>query len=63
LLNPDEQRNINKESRIAGEEATYVAMDAAKYPPVHINETDNSVQGSDEVEVTENLPSPVRYAG
>jgi hypothetical protein len=50
----------DKESRISGKEATYVAMDAAKYPPVQINETDNSAQGLDEAEVTENLPAPLK---
>jgi hypothetical protein len=50
----------DKEPRIPGKEATYVAMDAANYPPMHINETDNSAQGSDEAEVTENLPAPLK---
>jgi hypothetical protein len=48
-----------EKSRISGKEATYVAMDAAKYPPVNISESDNSADGSDEAEVTGGLPAPV----
>jgi hypothetical protein len=49
-----------KKSRISGKEAAYLAMEAAKYPPVHISESDNSAHGLDEAEVTENLPVPVK---
>jgi len=34
-----------KKSRISGKEATYLAMEAAKYPPVRISAADNSAQG------------------
>jgi hypothetical protein len=33
-----------KKSRISGKEATYLAMEAAKYPPVRISAADNSAQ-------------------
>jgi hypothetical protein len=45
--------------RISGKEATHIAMEAMKYPPVHISESDNSADGSDEAEVTPGLPTPV----
>jgi hypothetical protein len=48
-----------KEARISGKEATYLAMEAAKYPPVHISEGGNSADCSNEAKVTENLPAPV----
>jgi hypothetical protein len=46
-------------SRISGKEATYVALEAAKYPPVHIVESDKLAQSSGEAEMTEKLPAPV----
>jgi hypothetical protein len=49
----------DEKSRISAKEATYVALDATKYPPVHISESDNSADGSDEAEVTRGLPTPV----
>ena len=51
-----------KKSRISGKEATYLAMEAAKYPPVRISAADNSAQGSNVAEVTENLPAPIKDA-
>ena len=51
-----------KKSRISGKEAAYLAMEAAKYPPVRISAADNSAQGSNEAEVTENLPAPIKDA-
>ena len=50
----------DEKSRISGKEATYLAMEAAKYPPVHISELDNSADGLDGAKVTENLPVPVK---
>jgi hypothetical protein len=46
----------DEKSRISGKDATYLAMDAAKHPPVHISEADNLA------EVTEKLPAPVNDA-
>ena len=43
-----------------GKEATYVALDAGKYPPVHISEVDSSADGSDGAAVMEKLPAPVK---
>jgi hypothetical protein len=48
----------DEKSRISGKEATYVALHAAKYPPVHISEADNSADGSDGAAV-EKLAAPV----
>src|SRR5215469_9094178 len=50
--------NVTK-SRISGEEATYVAMAAAKYPPVKIDAPDNSEQSAVTAEATTNLPVPI----
>ena len=49
----------DEKSRISGKDAAYVALDAAKYPPVHISEVDSSANGSDGTAVMEKLPSPV----
>jgi len=50
--------NVTK-SRISGKEATYVAMAAAKYPPVKIDAPDNSEQSAVTAEATTNLPVPI----
>ena len=50
-------------SRISGKEATYVAMAAAKYPPVKIGAPDNSEQSSEATQSTTNLPAPVDGSG
>jgi hypothetical protein len=49
----------DEKSRISGKEAVHVALDAAKYPPVHISEVDSSANGSDVAAVIEKLPAPV----
>src|SRR5713101_7664089 len=46
-------------SRISGKQATYVALAAAKYPPVQIGASDNSLQSPEETQTTPNLPAPV----
>jgi hypothetical protein len=65
---PRQRRNSEKggiamvkdeKSRISGKEAAYVALDAAKYPPVQISEVDSSANGSDGAAVMEKLPAPV----
>ena len=48
-----------EKSRISGKDAAYVALDAAKYPPVHISEVDSSANGSDGAAAMEKLPAPV----
>jgi hypothetical protein len=48
-----------EKSRISGKDAVYVALDAAKYPPLHISEVDSSANGSDGAAVMEKLPAPV----
>ena len=48
-----------EKSRISGKDATYLVMAEAKYPPVHISESDKSTQGSDVTEMAEKLPAPV----
>jgi hypothetical protein len=48
-----------EKSRISGKDATYLAMAEAKYPPVHISESDKSTQGSDVTEMAEKLPAPI----
>jgi hypothetical protein len=48
-----------EKSRISGKEATYLALAEAKYPPVHISESDRPGESSGEAEVTKSLPSPV----
>jgi hypothetical protein len=53
----------NEKSSISGKEAAYIAMEAMKYPPVHISEADNSAQGSNEVEVAANLPTLAKKYG
>jgi hypothetical protein len=50
----------DKKPRISGKDGAYVALDAAKYPPVHIGASDKSAEGSDEGEVLEKLPARVR---
>jgi hypothetical protein len=50
-------------SRISGKEATYVALAAAKYPPVKIGAPDNSEQSSDPTQTTPNLPAPIDGSG
>jgi hypothetical protein len=47
-----------EKTRISGKDATYVAMDAAKYPPVRITESDNSAARAVQVETKEKLPAP-----
>jgi hypothetical protein len=37
--------------QISGKEATYVALEAQKYGPIHISASDNSAQGSDTCQV------------
>jgi hypothetical protein len=49
-----------EKSRISGKAATYLAMAEAKYPPVRISDCDRPAERPDEVEVTENLPAPVK---
>jgi hypothetical protein len=65
---PRQRRNSEKggiamvkdeKSRISGKDAAYVALDAAKYPPLHISEVDSSANGSDGAAVMEKLPAPV----
>jgi hypothetical protein len=46
-------------SRISGKEASYVALAAAKYPPVKIGAPDNSEQSSEPTQTTPNLPAPI----
>lgn len=50
---PDE---VERKSRISGKEATYVAMAASKYPPVHIQTSENP-QTSGEAQARRNLPA------
>jgi hypothetical protein len=50
-------------SRISGKEASYVALAAAKYPPVKIGAPDNSEQSSEATQATPNLPAPVDGSG
>jgi hypothetical protein len=50
-------------SRISGKEATYVAMAAAKYPPVKVGAPDNSEQSSGATQTTPNLPAPIEGSG
>jgi len=46
-------------SRISGKQATYVALAAAKYPPVRISASDNSSQSRQATQMTPNLPASV----
>jgi hypothetical protein len=48
-----------EKSRISGKDAAYVALDAAKYPPVRITESDNPAQSSVEAEGADKLPALV----
>ena len=51
----------DKKPRISGKDGADVALDAAKYPPVHIGASETvQPQGSDEGEVLEKLPARVR---
>lgn len=50
----------DKKPRISGKDGADVALDAAKYPPVHIGASEKSAEGSDEGEVLEKLPARVR---
>jgi hypothetical protein len=50
----------DKKPRISGKDGAYVALDAARYPPVHIGASDKSAESSDEGEVLEKLPARVR---
>jgi hypothetical protein len=45
--------------QISGKEATYVALEAQKYGPVHISALDNSAQGSDTGQAIAQVPVPV----
>jgi hypothetical protein len=46
-------------SRISGKEATYVALAAAKYPPVRVGASEDSSQSPEATQTTPNLPAPV----
>ncbi len=51
-------------SRITGKQATYVALAAAKYPPVSVGTSEDSSQSPEATQTTPNLPAPVdRSAG
>src|SRR2546430_301707 len=54
--------NVTK-SRISGKEASYVALAAAKYPPVKVGAPANSEQSSEAIQATPNLPAPVDGSG
>ena len=49
--------------RISGKEATYVAMSAAKYPPVHISEADKADLNTDPTGATAQIPVPIDGTG
>jgi hypothetical protein len=50
-------------SRISGKQATYVALAAAKYPPVRVGASEDSSQNDETTQTTPNLPAPVDGSG
>jgi hypothetical protein len=50
---------MDAKPRISGKEATYVAMEAQKYPPVHIDQSDSADPSTETAEAPTQVPATV----
>jgi hypothetical protein len=55
----DSDPDDRTKSRISGKQAAYIALAAAKYPPLQVSPPDNSSLGPESIQTSADLPVPV----